>query len=263
MKTYLGIPRIVLVIFIIVSAHSCERKENITEKSDPESLFFTEHVPVEQAQNNQSSGTQSEFVSYKDSLRNDILSHKDNTVLKGSFLEEFYIRNVVRVNGDSLYATISFDLHGPDCGAPDCFTTEVSFHFFLGDSLVFPDKLAFQEFESGCVENESKLNGLFQRTEQTDQYVIYHCSSYHRTMVLFSTLAETETSAYYFTQVNRKDINGKNVLTITEQYEASENSHYPFTSSVLSTCEYELFYPLPPETKPVIYTTNKQLLYVK
>jgi hypothetical protein len=98
----------------------------------------------------------------QDSLRNVILEGKPNEILKNSFLQEMYIRNVASVIKDCVFVNIPFDVHGPDCGAPDCYTTEISFSIKINDSLLFPENLKFQEHEYGCVDNEQKLSGTFQ-----------------------------------------------------------------------------------------------------
>lgn len=183
-----------------------------------------------------------EWKKHEDSLRNEILESKKNKILKESFLQEMYIRKVVSDLKDSLSVTIPFNLHGPDCIAPDCYSTDLSFSFKLGDSLVFPEKLPFQEHEHGCVDKEKRLAGSFQLIEQTDKHVIYHSIKHKRTLVLFSSNDSCGTSAYYFAAVPPNKINGKNVYDIVKDYnEEDKNSIYPFTSWVLTTSQYENF----------------------
>ena len=186
--------------------------------------------------------TMLEWENYQDSLRTEILKSKSNKVLKESFFQEMYIRNVVRILNDSLFVTIPFNLHGPDCGAPDCYSTDVSFSIKLDDTLIFPETLQFQEHEYGCVDNESKLSGVFQLVEQTNRHVIYHSTKQKRTLVLFSIDKESGTIAYYFTGVGHNRINGKNVYNFMPEFNEEEtNSIYPYTSWVLTTKEYENF----------------------
>lgn len=54
----------------------------------------------------------SEWAKHQDSLRNVILRNKENKLLKESFLQEMYIRNVISVSNDSLFITIPFNKHG-------------------------------------------------------------------------------------------------------------------------------------------------------
>jgi hypothetical protein len=179
---------------------------------------------------------------YQDSLRNVLLKGKENKILKESFLQEMYIRNVVKVSRDSLFVTIPFNLHGPDCGAPDCYSTDISISFKLGDKLIFPKNIPFIEHEHGCVDKERKLSGSFQLVEETEKHVIYHSTKHERTLVLFSLNKENGTTAYYFTGVGQNRINGQNIYNIIKDYnEEDKSSIYPFTSWVLTTNEYENF----------------------
>jgi len=180
---------------------------------------------------------------YEDSLRNEILKRKENKILKEGFLQEMYIRNVVTVSNENLFVTIPFNLHASDCGAPDCYSTDISFSFKLGDTLIFPKKIPFQEHEHGCVEKERKLAGTFQLMEQADKHIIYHSAKFKRTLVLFSSAKESGTIAYFFKEVEQGRINGKNVYDILKTFnEADKNAIYPFTSWVLTTNEYETFF---------------------
>jgi hypothetical protein len=120
-----------------------------------------------------------DWQNYQDSLRKEILKRRENIILKKSFLQEMYIRNVVKVLNDTLFFIIPFNLHGADCTAPDCYSTDVSFKFKLGNSVEFPKELQFQEYEYGCVNNEIKISGFFQLKEISADHVIYHNISFN------------------------------------------------------------------------------------
>jgi len=183
-----------------------------------------------------------DWEKHQDSLRNEILNGKKNKFLRESFLQEMYIRNVVTISKDSLVVNIPFNLHGPDCGAPDCYSTDISFTFKLADIFIFPKNLQFQEHEHGCVDKELKLSGIFQLVEETENHVIYYSTKYKRTLVIFNSNEKNGTTAFYFTGVGQNRINGQNVYTIMNDYnEDDKNSIYPFTSWVLTTNEYENF----------------------
>ena len=179
---------------------------------------------------------------YQDSLRNEILKRKENKILKESFLQEMYIRNVISISNDSLFVVIPFDVHSNDCGARDCFSTDVYFSFKLGNKLVFPQKMQFVEHERGCIEEEYKLFGNFILIEETSDYVIYHSTEHKRTLTLFRTREKCGSFAFYFAGVEKDRINGENVSKIREEYnEEEEYGIYPFTSWNLDTFEYENF----------------------
>jgi len=181
-----------------------------------------------------------EWEEYQNYLKDEILKRKSNEILKESFLQEMYIRNVALVSNDSLFVTIPFNLHSFDCGAPDCYSTDVSFSFQLGDTLKFPKALPFKEHEHGCVPEEIKLSGIFQLQEQTDKHVIYHSTEHKRILVLFSNNVKG-TTAYYFSESKQEKINGENIYGILEKDVDFLDSLNLFRSWVLTTNEYENF----------------------
>ena len=179
---------------------------------------------------------------HQDSLRINILNGKTNNILKESFLQEMYIRDVATISKDSVIVNIPFNLHGLDCGAPDCYSTDVSFCFKLGNKLIFPNNIKFIEHNHGCKGEESVISGNFQLIEKTTRYVIYYSSKHERTLVLFSTFKENGTTAFYFTGLRQNIISENNVYTILKDVnDDDENSIHPFRSWVLTTNEYENF----------------------
>lgn len=183
-----------------------------------------------------------DWEKYQDSIRNEILNGKKNEILKESFLQEMYIRNVATISSDSVTVNIPFNVHGPDCAAPDCYSTDIGFSLKLGDKLIFPEKISFTEHEHGCVDKEQKFSGDFKLLEEAANHVIYYSEKHKRTLVLFSSNKENGTTAFYFTGLGEKRINGQNVYKITKEYNDEDtNSIYPFTSWILTTNEYEHF----------------------
>jgi hypothetical protein len=163
-------------------------------------------------------------------------------VLKNSLLQEIYLRGVAQPVGDSVRVRIRFNLHGFDCGAPDCYTTEVSFGLKLGRKITFPQNLKFREHEYGCVDKETRQAGEFDLVELTDNHVIYHSAKPQRTLVLFSFSEKTFTSAYYFVGLDETRISGDNVYNIARDYDDNDStSIYPYMSWILNTNEYEYF----------------------
>jgi len=236
-----------LAFLIIISLCSCgqkkEQNKTTQDNVSTDSIITPDNSKTKDKEENKTTDlAMLEWEKHEDSLRNEILKRKENKILKESFLEEMYIRNVVSVSKDSLFVTIPFNLHGPDCGAPDCYSTDVSFGFKLGDTLRFPEKLLFQEHEYGCGDHDNKVSGTFQLVDQTVRHVIYHSTKHKRTLVLFSSEKESGTIAYYFTEVEQNRITEKTVYKIIQEYnEDHKNAIYPFTSWILSTNEYENF----------------------
>ncbi len=180
---------------------------------------------------------------HQHTLRSKILNTKDNKVLKAGFLQEMYIRSIATVSNDSVFVCIPFNLHSPDCSAPDCFSTDVCFSFKLSNQLIFPKKLPFTEYEHGCIIGRSqKIQSQFQLIEKTEKYIIYYSIKPKRTLVLFSSNKANGTTAFYFVGLNKYRINGQNVNSILEQYNPEDqNSIYPYTSWQLTTSDYKQF----------------------
>lgn len=207
---------------------------------DGDKVVDTKIFYGEQQQETEAILMESDWEKHQNSLRNEILKQKENKVLKESFLQEMYIRNVVCASNDSLFATIPFNLHSFDCGAPDCYSTDVSFSFKLGDTLKFPKILSFKEHEYGCVPEETKLSGTFQLMEQTEKHVIYYSTEHKRALILFSKKV-LGTTAFYFAKIEQDKINSKSVYEILEKDADFLDSFGIYRSWVLTTNEYENF----------------------
>ncbi len=156
-------------------------------------------------------------------LRAKILDSKKNEAVKNSILQEFYIRNVVSVQGNTLFFNISFDVHGPDCGAPDCYSTDISFNFEFMDSIVFPQTLKIKEHTHGCVDEESTFSIIYELSESNSGTVIYKNSKLDNTLVLRSYLDNTDYAQFY------------------EVEEYFEGELVPYQSTTMTSFEYEKF----------------------
>lgn len=239
--------RQILTFLTILVLCSCGHQNEQTNTSQNTTALDSDNVSTvnvidEKSNNKTTKNDLGNWEKYQDSLRSEILNGKENKILKESFLQEMYIRNVATISNDNLTLNIPFNLHGPDCGAPDCYSTDISFSFKLGDELIFPKNIEFNEHEHGCVDKEQKFSGKFHLLEETQNHVIYYSSKPKRTLVLFSSNKENGTTAFYFTGLEEDRINGQNVYHITKEYnDEDKNSIYPFTSWVLTTNEYENF----------------------
>lgn len=182
----------------------------------------------------------SNWKQHQDSLREFILNSKESEILKNSFLQEMYIRDVVALKNNRVHINIFFDIHGLDCGAPDCYQTELYFNFELGDSLKFPKKVPFTVHEYGCIENGINLNDLFQLKEENENIVIYTSSKGKCVLVLFSNNDKSGNYAYYFDDIDLDLINVRNIMNILNQQE-EEDAIIPYKSWLLSINEYENF----------------------
>lgn len=177
----------------------------------------------------------------QDSIRNIILSGMENEILKNSILQEAYIKNIVWTKNDTLFFSISFDLHAFDCIAPDCYSTDLKFNFKFKDSLRFPDKLPFTIHEYGCVEKEINLSGVFQLMESDKNFITYHSERHKSTLIIFRSDNRKET-IYYFVGVGPNTIKRNLVDKIIDAYDEEDpKSIVPYESTVMINPDYELF----------------------
>jgi hypothetical protein len=220
----------ILPFFFFVVLCSCE------QTSKPATSPGT--IPTDKAEQ-QTESARPQQEKHADPSQNALSRRKENKIRKESFLQEMYVRNVATVLRDSLFMSIPFNVHGPDCGAPDCYSTDVRFGFPFADTLLFPKIVRFHEHEHGCVDREKKLSGYFQLVGQNTKQVIYYSGKPKRTLVLFSSKHENGAAAWYFTGLEKDRINEQNVSAIMKEYdEEDKNAIYPFTSWLLTTNEY-------------------------
>lgn len=218
----------------------CSCKEGSTQNKDKSNNNQANSI-VNKKEPNRTEATLN-WQEYQDSLRNEILKKKENKVIKESFLREMYIRNVVTVSNDSLLFHIPFNLHRPDCGAPDCYSTNLSFGFKFGDSIIFPERINFREHESGCIDDETNISGKFNLIKQTNNYIIYYSNQYQRGLALFNSNKDVGTTALYFTNIKLDEMNIKNIYSKMDvENENFDEENYPITSLILMTNEYEHF----------------------
>lgn len=135
-------------ILIIVFLCSCVKQNEQTKTSrNATPLDSTNNPSVlktdEKANNKATERDSIDWEKHQDSLRKKILKGKKSKILKESFLQEMYIRNVATIFNDSVAVNIPFNVHGPDCGAPDCYSTDISFSLKLDDKLIFPENIQF------------------------------------------------------------------------------------------------------------------------
>jgi len=179
-----------------------------------------------------------EFSASQDSIRQLLVSRIGNPIVLNSILEEFVIRKGARVVNDSVYFDLGFNLHGLDCGAPDCYTTVVSFAFKLGNAVKFPQYLVFRENESGCVEVTYDLENKYKLIVQNAEEVIYHCAELNRTLALYKNRTDGNENVYYFTYLQPNQVNSKSIRQLLLNYDADQ---YPYRSTSFTRAVYEDF----------------------
>ena len=180
----------------------------------------------------------------QDSLRTILLKSKTNKILKESFLQELYIRNAVEIKNKEIVATINFNLHGPDCGAPDCFSNNISFKMKLNNPLKFPKTLEISEKENGCIEIKKQYKDTFVLIEESKSFILYHSAKLKKSLILFRNYKDFGSTAFYFVNVSKNQITEKNLKKLIENYsEDNPKLVYPFSSWSLDTPDYQTFLP--------------------
>jgi len=144
---------------------------------------------------------------------------------QNQFFKPFWETGTVFNTNDSLRFELSFDLHGFDCGAPDCFRTDVSFGFSFQDSIFFPEKLPFQLHEHGCVD-ERQFSDYFTQQSATQEMVVYYCRPRDMVLVLSREAFQGE-HVYLFERVNPDEITESSLQAyLDKSYEDESKQPY-------------------------------------
>lgn len=153
---------------------------------------------------------------------------QDYAKMRDNFLREMSRREMLTVKNDSLYFTIPFDIHAPDCGAPDCYVTTLHFGIEKTKEGAFPEEIFFTETEEGCyVEDTLEITGHFDLTAGDQKTIIYSSETYNRTLVLVNPQKGKLNILYYVEP--SVEINLQNARLFTEARERD----FPYMNSGL------------------------------
>lgn len=173
----------------------------------------------------------------QDSLRTYFLAQKPNSILKSSILEELFLWDFITEKNGQLNFKLEFNLHSFDCGAPDCYSTDVVFSIASRDSLIFPDEISYSLLESGCVA-EIKENGVFKLKESSEKLVKYY-SNGSKTCLVFQKEKSGRNQVYLFRRVEKDFSESKKVNDFLNGKEGDEPKiEAPFRISCLNR-DYE------------------------
>lgn len=148
------------------------------------------------------------------------LTKDEEIVYNNPFTQQLFLRNYTEVKPGNLYIEIPFDLHGMDCGAPDCYTTTLSFNLELTHQVVFPEYLSFQLKETGCIPEEWTKNDVFHLENKKNQEIIYYSEKLRYTFVMFSDI----TSVYLFPNTEKDKITSKTARNFDDENDAPYQS---------------------------------------
>lgn len=225
----------VLVVFfslLVISCSSKQKKEGTPiQKEEPASEIIRYETkastpPV----------TEKSFEEVQDSLREVLLNAKPNENLKSSILQELYIRGLVVEKNDEILFNLPFDLHGAGCGAPDCYSTDISFSIPSNEPVEFPDRIAFKLFEHGCVEEEETKNSVFELKEESQNYVNYFSKEEKSNLIIMRN-----GDLYYYPHLKSNSIRIKTIDEMFENGEFDDAEIVPYRSKVMTSNEYEYF----------------------
>lgn len=178
----------------------------------------------------------------QDSLRAELLNVKPNENLKSSLLQELYIRGLVSQENNKYKFLLPFNLHGFDCGAPDCYSTDITFEFSATNPISFPKEILFKLFEHGCVDIEICKAGIFELEEETSEYVNYYSKTERSNLLIFGT-DERKEFVYYFSEVKPDSIKGKLIGELLDNYnEEDPETIAPYRITTMLFGDYEVFF---------------------
>lgn len=215
---------------MIFSCSSNEEKTEFPKKDEP----LIEHKISD---NNTAIEIQASFEKRQDSLRIKLFNSKPNENLKSSLLEELYLRGLVNQVGNQINFLLPFDLHSLDCGAPDCYSTDITFTIPAKKPVEFPNKIDFQLFEHGCTDKEILINGSFLFVEQSSKYINYY-SKENKSNLLIGKNGEL----FYFPNARPDSIKIELLENIfAKTNEEDQNALIPYRSTIMTTAEYDRF----------------------
>ena len=170
-----------------------------------------------------------------------MLDSKPDENLKNSLLAELYLRNLIHRNKEVIEFNLVFDLHGFDCGAPDCYSTTIKFNIPYVKPVSFPKTILFSFEEEGCtIDKEISREGIFQLQEESEIGVNYYSKSEKSNLVIQKE--GTRTNLYYFPNTTKGKIQLKSINQFIESIdEISEESKVPYTSVVMNMYDYSIF----------------------
>jgi hypothetical protein len=231
---------ILLISFILISCSVKTNKNSIIVGQEIEKIN-TDTSLVKLATKNIQAEKQKIWEDKQDSLRNVILQSKSNASLKSSFFQEFYIKGFVNQVNGKIKFYLPFDLHGFDCGAPDCYSTTIIFTIPATNPVVFPKQISFTLLESGCgIDTEISKKGTFEIAEKTSEYINYYSKKERSNLILIGN--KQSSSIYYFVDVEPNSIKVNLIDKIINEYDdENPNSIVPYRSTKMLTNEYENF----------------------
>ncbi len=228
----------IALIFVVCFLFSCGEKK---QENKMIQKVTTEKEEVNQLKEKLLEKKEQRLEKERKELRQKLLASKPDENLKNSLLAELYLRNLVHRNEESLQFNLVFDLHGFDCGAPDCYSTTIKFNIPYANPISFPKTIPFSFAEEGCtIDKEISRGGIFQLLEESEIGVNYYSKSEKSNLVIQKE--GTQTNLYYFPNTTKGKIQLKSINQFIESIdETSEESNAPYTSGIMNMYDYSIF----------------------
>ncbi|WP_324027796.1 hypothetical protein QSV08_07575 [Maribacter sp. BPC-D8] len=218
------------ILSLLIAACSSKKKKEVNHEHKE---VVTKKIITE---TNELKEEELTFVEIQDSLRIQILNSKPNENLKSSILQELYIKGLVNQIKDKIRFDLPFNLHGFDCGAPDCYSTDILFEFTASYPIVFPENIDFQLVEHGCgIEKNIKENGVFELVEHTQTYVNYYSKNQKSNLIII----EDKRELYYFSDTKPNSIKVDLIEKLFEEYDEEDPKFTePYQSTTMRNNDY-------------------------
>jgi len=224
---------IILIVVIFFTINSCAEKSKKNDAAEQTMVIADLNINEEKKIVN----PQQTFEETQDSLRKRLIKSKPNENLKLSILQELYIRGLVNQVNDKIIFNLPFDLHGLDCGAPDCYSTDISFEISSNDSVQFPKTINFNLFEHGCIDQEISTKGVFNLVEESSEYINYFSKKLKSNLII-----KKDGQVYYYPHGKTNTISVKTLNKMFENYEfEKENVIVPYRLTIMEKNEYQSF----------------------
>ncbi|WP_405397777.1 hypothetical protein [Maribacter sp. Asnod2-G09] len=221
------------ILSLLIAACSSKEKKEVNHEHKE---VVTKKIIIE---TNELKEDELTFAEIQDSLRIQLLNSKPNENLKSSILQELYIKGLVNQIKDKIRFDLPFNLHGFDCGVPDCYSTDILFEFTASNPIVFPKKIDFQLVEYGCgIGKNIKENGVFELVEQSLKYVNYYSKNQKSNLIIIGDKREL----YYFSDTKPNSIKVDLIEKLFEEYnEEDPKFTEPYQSTTMRNNDYGNF----------------------
>ncbi|MFA7326465.1 MAG: hypothetical protein WC121_07375 [Candidatus Kapaibacterium sp.] len=162
----------------------------------------------------------------------------DKGILINSVLRVPFLSGMVKSSDNKFECNFSFDLHGFDCSAPDCYTTNLKFIIPILNPLNFPNEIDIEYSELGCGIDSIVSKVLnFKLIEENSNYLNYYSVLESSYLFIFKEDKHKE-YVYYFPNTMGEILKISELDSIIKNYNDNVNL-VPNRISKIVTLDYE------------------------